>query len=65
MLLTTYQTATLLSVSPRTLEGWRLTGAGPSYTKAGRRVLYCEQRVLDWLEKRYRHSTSEELGDDR
>lgn len=57
--LNTNQTAELLLISPRTLEGWRLTGEGPAYTKAGRRVLYNQENVLDWLEERYRHSTSE------
>lgn len=59
MFLDTRQAALLLNISPRTLEGWRLTGEGPTYTKAGRRVLYYERGVLDWLASRCRQSTSD------
>ena len=59
MLLDTSQTASLLRISPRTMEGWRLTGGGPVYTKAGRRVLYNRQQVMEWLQSQSRQSTSD------
>lgn len=34
------QLARRWSVSPRTLERWRWSGQGPTYVKAGRRVVY-------------------------
>jgi hypothetical protein len=27
-------------LSPRTLEGWRLTGMGPAFVRVGSRVIY-------------------------
>lgn len=51
--------AQLLSVSERTLERWRVEGTGPSFVKAGRRVLYRREDVEKWLAESARHSTSE------
>jgi Helix-turn-helix domain len=39
-LLETVHAADELALSPRTLEGWRRRGEGPSYLKIGRRVKY-------------------------
>lgn len=36
----TREAARLLGVSPRTLEGLRMRGAGPSHIRVGKRVLY-------------------------
>lgn len=38
-LLSTKEAAHLLGVSPRTLEGWRLDGLGPAYTRLGARTV--------------------------
>jgi hypothetical protein len=39
-LLTEAETARLLCQSPRTLQAWRIQGAGPPYVKIGRCVRY-------------------------
>jgi excisionase family DNA binding protein len=57
-LLTTKQTADLLGVSYRTLEGLRLTGNGPAFIKVGRLVRYELATVEDWLLAHQRLSTS-------
>jgi len=43
----------------KTLEAWRHQGTGPRYAKAGRRVLYREDWIDEWLEKRAIRSTAE------
>jgi hypothetical protein len=40
LLLETVDVAVELGLSPRTLEGWRRRGEGPSYIKVGRLVKY-------------------------
>jgi Helix-turn-helix domain len=51
--------AAVLRLSERTLERLRLTGGGPVYVKAGRRVLYREPDLQAWIASRVRGSTSE------
>jgi predicted DNA-binding transcriptional regulator AlpA len=63
-LLTTKQAADYLgSMSPRSLERWRLLGEGPRYMKigAGKRaaVRYLTSDLDAWLEAHAFHSTSE------
>ena len=41
------QTASLLNLSERTLERFRLEGTGPAYCKFGRRVMYARADVLE------------------
>jgi Helix-turn-helix domain len=53
------QTASLLNLSERTLERFRLEGTGPAYCKFGRRVMYACADVLSWADARRRTSTSE------
>ena len=53
------QTASLLNLSERTLERFRLEGTGPAYCKFGRRVMYARADVLRWADARRRTSTSE------
>jgi hypothetical protein len=53
------QASQLLGLSPRTLEAWCLTGGGPVYIKAGRRVLYRRSDLGAWLDAHTRHSTSD------
>jgi hypothetical protein len=61
-LMTNLETAKLLRMSPRTLEGLRMSGNGPPFTKTGpgrgARVLYRRSAVLAWLAQFDRDSTS-------
>jgi excisionase family DNA binding protein len=56
------QLSALLNISIRTLERWRVEGVGPTYVKAGRRVLYRREDVERWLTEGTRHSTSDTGG---
>ena len=58
-LLVQQEAAEYLRVSQRTLERWRVAGTTPAYIKAGRRVLYRECDLEDWIAKRVVNSTSE------
>jgi hypothetical protein len=42
----------LLGVSLSTLRNWRVSGHGPLYLKAGRRVSYPLQELLAWRDAR-------------
>lgn len=57
--LTQKQVADLLHISTRTLERLRTEGGGPRYFKAGRRVLYSESAINDWLQNRSFENASE------
>jgi excisionase family DNA binding protein len=54
--------AHFLNISQRTLERWRVEGTGPTFVKAGRRVLYRLEDVERWLADGARHSTSDHRG---
>lgn len=57
--LDTKQAAAYLGISPKTLNKMRVTGTGPRYAKANRRVIY-DLRDLDrWVEDRKRDFTGE------
>ena len=58
-LLTTREAAELLRVSSRTLEGWRVTGGGPSFFKPGSRVVYDRLELEEWLYASRRTTTSD------
>ncbi len=58
-LLTQREAASQLRLSERTLERLRLTGDGPRYAKAGRRVVYRAEDLEAWIADRLRLSTSE------
>jgi excisionase family DNA binding protein len=58
-LLTQREAAGYLRLSERTLERLRVTGTGPVYVKAGRRVLYREADLEAWIASRLMHSTSQ------
>ena len=58
-LLTQREAASHLRLSERTLERLRLTGDGPRFAKAGRRVVYRAEDVESWIADRLRFSTSE------
>lgn len=54
-----HKAAKYLGLSVRTLDRLRVSGGGPTFWKAGSRVLY-DQRDLDaWVEGRKRTSTSD------
>jgi len=58
-LLTQREAAAQLRLSQRTLERFRVSGAGPTYVKAGRLVRYREQDLEKWIASRVVGSTSE------
>ena len=58
-LLTTGEAANDLRLSPRTLERYRVTGAGPRFLKIGRRVVYRRSDLDGWLKTKSRRSTSD------
>lgn len=48
-----------LRLSERTLERFRVSGGGPMFVKAGRRVLYREADLEEWIALNLRASTSD------
>jgi predicted DNA-binding transcriptional regulator AlpA len=61
-----YSTKTLanrLELSTRTLERYRLMGAGPAFVKLGKLIRYRPQDVEQWVESQLRKSTSD-IGHD-
>ena len=56
------EAALALRISERTLERSRVTGLGPRFVKAGRRVLYDLADLEAWITARKRSSTSEEVS---
>ena len=54
------EAAAYLGLSASTMAKMRMTGLGPPYSKAGRRVVIYDRADLDgWLDARKRTSTSE------
>ncbi|WP_175491198.1 helix-turn-helix domain-containing protein [Microbacterium azadirachtae] len=49
-IMTGEQVAQLLHVSPRTIEDWRQTNAGPPFRRMGKHVRYLRREVLAWFE---------------
>ncbi len=49
-------------LSTSTLAKWRLSGAGPAYSKAGRLIVYDVVDLDGYLSSRRRLSTSDEEG---
>jgi len=45
------QAAEYLCLSPRTLQRWRGEGRGPAYRKVGKRVLYAQRDLEEFVEK--------------
>ncbi|MDA8020473.1 MAG: helix-turn-helix domain-containing protein [Thermoanaerobaculia bacterium] len=48
----------MLGISPRTLEGLRVSGRGPAFTRVGGRVLYRRGALDEHLRAQERTSTS-------
>ena len=57
------EAARYLGLSPKTLQRMRVTGEGPPYVKARRRVIYDRLDLDDWTAKRKRRFTGEEIED--
>jgi excisionase family DNA binding protein len=53
------EAASLLALSPRTLERFRLEGRGPAYCKFGRVVRYPRASLMTWVAQTIRTSTSD------
>ena len=47
--LTDAEATEYLRLAPSTLANWRLRGRGPSFYKAGTRVLYAKRDLDTWL----------------
>lgn len=52
-----HELAALTGVPTGTLAQWRYRGVGPTFIKAGRRVLYSRRAVEEWLEANTRTQT--------
>lgn len=57
--LTTEEAATILRLSPRTLEKQRVVGGGPRFRKFGARVLYAMADLRVWADARAYEMTSD------
>ncbi len=56
--MSTREVAAFLGLSPRTLDRYRVTGAGPKFHKFGNRVRYLRADVEAWAAERRYSSTS-------
>ena len=43
--------AEFLNHSPRTLERWRIEGRGPEFVRCGKKVLYTDRALLEFVER--------------
>jgi len=57
--------AAWLGISKQTLAIYRVRGSGPNYCKLGRRVLYPQSELSQWVESRVRVSTTDDGRDGR
>ena len=60
--LTQSESADFLRISERTLERWRVEGAGPQFRRFGRRVVYSKGDLESWADSRCYTSTSSEAS---
>lgn len=58
-LLTSQQTADLLTIREGTLRIWRLQGKGPRFRRIGQQVRYDEADVVAWINAQTYTSTSQ------
>ena len=64
--LTERELARLLHVSPRTLQGWRLSGNGPPFCVFSERCIrYLKSDAAEWARSRRRRSTSDSPSEER
>lgn len=57
-LLTESQAGSVLKLSNRTLQAWRVRGCGPKFVKVGRSVRYRFSDLEKYLNENAHHSTS-------
>ena len=57
----TRRAAAYLGLSPRTLDGYRVSGEGPAFHRFGNRVRYCRPDLDAWAATR-RATTTAEAG---
>ena len=57
--LNTRRAAAYLDLSPRTLDGYRVSGAGPAFHRFGNRVRYRRLDLDAWAAKRRATTTAE------
>ncbi len=62
--LDTRQAGAYVGLSVKTLEKLRVTGRGPRYAKAGRRVIYDRRDLDEWVAERKRGFTGESVDAD-
>jgi len=55
--ITVEDVAAMTRLAESTLYDWRAKGKGPRSFKLGRRVVYVEQDVLDWIEQQQANTT--------
>ena len=55
----TQRAAAYLGLSPRTLDGYRVSGDGPAFHRFGNRVRYCRPDLDAWAAKRRATTTAE------
>ena len=55
----TRHAAVYLDLSPHTLDGYRVSGAGPAFHRFGNRVRYCKSDLDAWAAKRRATTTAE------
>jgi len=53
-----HEIALMIGIAVPTLQSWRSRGGGPPFCKAGSRVLYRIEAVLEWLKGREAYSTA-------
>lgn len=61
-LLTESEAAPRIGVAVKTLQNWRVSGNGPKFIKAGRRVVYDPADIEAWKSDRRVGSTSEPVA---
>jgi predicted DNA-binding transcriptional regulator AlpA len=59
------ETASLLDLSTRTLQDWRVRGCGPKFRKLGRSVRYRLEDVQAFVNENVHQSTSEKSYRDK
>ena len=55
----TWRAAIYLGLSHRTLDGYRVSGAGPAFHRFGNRVRYCRSDLDAWAARRRATTTAE------
>ena len=55
----TRRAAAYLGLGPRTLDGYRVSGAGPAFHRFGNRVRYCRSDLDAWAARRRATTTAE------